>query len=626
MIRNIKKISQVTQEVTFFLKKINLSNDSIIKIYDMYGDATIQLVKDDPYFLLKDFPRLGFKKVDEISLQLGNSLDNEYRTQAGINYLLASHISMGDTYVEMDTLVNEVAQYLEIQEKKVSDMISDMAFNSELQVANILDTKVVYFTSFYKAEIDIAKKLKMLNESIVFKVIGNYKERINQFEANGKIHLSENQKLAILSSVGSPISIITGGPGTGKTTVINVIVDIFEASGMKVALTAPTGRASKRITETTKHYSETIHRLLGYYFDEADHRMKFSKNENNMLDYNAIIVDESSMIDLMLMDSLLKAVKSGTRLIFVGDKDQLPSVGAGNVLSDLIESDCFTLTKLNRIYRQDIDSEIINSAHKINGGQYPFLEEVKENIVPSSDLVMYREESYNDIQKRIVEVAGFYDSNDVQVLSPIKKQKVGTIELNEKLREIFNPRSDKKDELPYGKRSFRVGDRVMQNKNNYGLEYISFKRNVAELKSMELIPFDNIKDDVNVKTGQGVFNGEIGIVTAIDKEEKSLVVLFDDERYVKYEHVDLDEIEHAYAITIHKSQGSEFPICIIPMTYFPGNLGTRSLIYTGITRGKDKVIIVGNPDYLNAMVDNDSSGNRKSGLIERITDTFMGLS
>ena len=625
MIMEITKISQVTQEVTFFLRNLGFSNYYIIKIFSMYGDATISLIEDNPYFLLEDFPKIGFKRVDDISIKLGNDLDNEYRVEGGIKYILNAYLEKGDTYVEMDTLLTSVSEFLEIREKRVEEKILDLTFSGDLQVVNVNDKKVVYYFGNYKAECDIAKNLKKIcDETGLYKVIGNYKERIKQFEENHNLIFSENQKLAILSSISSPVSIITGGPGTGKTTVINSIVDIFKASGMKVALAAPTGRASKRMMEVSKNYSETIHRLLGYYYDEALDRMVFKRNKDNPLSYHAIIIDEASMIDLMLMNSLLQAIQVGTRIIFVGDKDQLPSVGAGNVLSDLIESDCFPVTKLNLIYRQDKDSDIIISAHKINEGQYPTLNEVKDDIVIDSDLVLYRRDSQSDISDEIVKIASSYSSTDVQVLSPIKKGKVGTIELNERLHEIFNPKSEEKAELPFGKKYFRVGDRVMQNKNNYRIEYLSFN-NTPYIEKRNYLKCFNEADEENIKRGQGVFNGEIGIITDIDKEERSLVVLYDDERYVKYEYINLDEIEHAYAITIHKSQGSEFPVCIIPMTYFPTGLTSRSLIYTGLTRGKKKVIIVGNPDYLYKMVDNNYSNLRKSGLMYKIVDTFKGL-
>ncbi|MCQ2555638.1 MAG: AAA family ATPase, partial [Clostridia bacterium] len=343
--------------------------------------------------------------------------------------------------------------------------------------------------------------------------------------------------------------------------------------------------------------------------------------------YNAVIVDEASMMDLLLTEALLRALKPGTRLIFVGDRDQLPSVGAGNVLSDMIESEYFQVTKLNRIYRQGSDSEIISNAHRVNKGEYPGYEEVKGDSVPESDFLLYRLDKQDDIANMILDVSSHFDSNDVQVLTPVKKGKLGTAELNDRLHEIFNPKTEEKDEIPFGKKYFRVGDRVMQIKNNYRILYMAFADSSFALSNnpLQSLALKDIAENREVREGQGVFNGEIGIVTAVDKKKRSVTVIYDNERYVEYEYTDLDEIEHAYAITIHKSQGSEFPVVVIPMSWFPPVISTRSLIYTGITRGKEKVMIVGNPEYMNAMVDNNESGRRNSGLRYRLSSLLFGV-
>ena len=376
----------------------------------------------------------------------------------------------------------------------------------------------------------------------------------------------------------------------------------MEESGLKVAVAAPTGRAAKRIMETSGHLACTVHRLLEYFYNEETGYMSFGKNSENPLDYNAIIIDEASMLDLMLTEALCNAIKPGTRLILVGDADQLPSVGAGNVLADLIDSDYFYITRLTEIHRQSAESRIVVNAHRINRGEAPAY---------GDDFLLVRADKQQDILDRIAEMVNRLPAGTFQVLTPTKKGILGNANMNARLQQVLNPPAEDKAELEFGSRVFRVGDRVMQIKNDYRLEYRVSRQTPGQ--------FDSRTDG---DTGKGVFNGEIGRVTGVDTEMRTVTVVYDEERWVEYSYVQLDEIELAYAVTVHKSQGSEFPTVIIPMTWFPPVLATRSLIYTAVTRGRNQVIIVGNPAYLEKMAANNQSRSRNSGLKDRLMGMY----
>lgn len=592
---SITKISQVTPEVTLFLRELGFSNYYIIKIFDLVGEAAVSLTEDNPYWLLEDFPRMGFKKVDQVAAQLGMEPENPYRLQAAVEFGLRAYLSEGHSYAPLKELVVNVGKLLELNSELVEDVIEDMVFDGRLQLSDLNGIRAVYFYGYYKAECSITKKLAGLENPTggLKPVGGNIPALIRKAETTSGIILSTEQKKAVENALLSGVSIITGGPGTGKTTIINAILSVLESGGMKVLVAAPTGRAAKRVMETSGHFACTVHRLLEYSYDEMTGYMRFSKNEFEPLDCQAVIIDEASMLDLLLAEALCDAILPGTRLILVGDADQLPSVGAGNVLADLIDSEYFFTARLTEIYRQAGESQIIVNAHRMNRGLYPDY---------SGDFHLLAASKQLDILDKIVDVAKHYPMRDVQVLTPVKKGILGSANLNLKLQEVFNPPMQGKAELAFGSRIFRVGDKVMQIKNDYRIEY-------------------NCPKDPTQTGGKGIFNGEIGIVKSVDMEMRSVTVLFDDERWVEYAYVQLDELELAYAITIHKSQGSEFPVVILPMTWFPPILATRSLVYTAVTRGKKEVYIVGNPAYLNAMVDNNQSRNRNSGLKSRM----MGL-
>ncbi len=619
--QRITKISQVAPEAAWFLRGLGLSDYYVIKIYDLVGGASVTLIKEDPYWLLEDFSHMGFKKVDEIAENLGVKKDDPRRLRAGLRYVLSYYVGEGHTFAPKNDYLDKCAQLLDVTREAAEDALRMMVYEGTLHISFTEGEEAVYFYSYYKAESSVASKLVHLSNQEakeLKKIIASPEAFLRKFQENTGLELSRNQKNAVISSLVNGVTIITGGPGTGKTTIINALIYILEESGHRVAVCAPTGRAAKRIMETGGHFAQTVHRLLEYYYDETRGSMFFAKNSEDQLNYDCVIVDEASMLDIKLTEALLNAVKDGTRVVFVGDKDQLPPVGAGNVLTDLIKSEYFNTVELNEIYRQDLESDIVSNAHRINKGDYPSLKEGEE-----TDFEVIRLNKQADIRDRICSIVRDMDPDKVQVLSPVKKGIIGVAELNPELQNIFNPPEADKEELKFGKKIFREGDRVMQIKNDYR---ISFKRERHDRYGGDGTIEGYVRED-----GKGIFNGEIGTIVGIDKEARSMTIAFEDDRFGKswgrrfalYEYTRLDELELAYAVTIHKSQGSEYPTVIIPISWFPSVLSTRSLIYTAITRGKSKVILVGDPKYMNAMVDNDRSTSRLSGLKSRILDMYQ---
>ncbi len=612
--REVTKISQVTPSVTWFLRSVGLSDYYVIRIFNLVGDACKAQIEDNPYWLLDEFPHMGFDKVDLVAKTLGFDNENRYRIEAGILLIMRRYAADGNTFAYFRKMCEEAARSLQVSAELVEDVTEDMVFDGRLQLSDVDGERVVYFYGYYKAECGVAGKLAALeNPQGGLKPIGgNVEALIAKAESEAGIKLSAEQKEAVRNALLSGVSIITGGPGTGKTTIIKALISIAEGSGFKVAVAAPTGRAAKRVMETSGHFACTVHRLLEFYYDEESRFMTFGRNAERPLNKQVVIIDEASMMDLMLTEALCEAIKPGTRLIFVGDADQLPSVGAGNVLADLIDSEYFFTSRLTFIYRQDEQSGIVLNAHRINSGEYPSFRD---------DFRLVRASRHEDILRGIVETARRLASTTgseaglagVQVITPTKKGIIGSVNLNAHLQEAFNPASPGKDELKFGKTIFRVGDRVMQNKNDYQIEY----REAVAAGQAPLFQTPDGKPD-----GKGVFNGEIGIVAACDPEMKTVTVVYDDTRWVEYPYVALDELELAYAITVHKSQGSEFDTVIMPMSWFPPVLATRSLLYTAVTRGKNEVIIVGDPKYMNGMVDNNRSRDRNSGLMTRITGMY----
>ncbi len=586
--------------ITLFLKQFDIGVDFAMKLYKVYGENTIEEVRGNPYRLSEDIFGVGFKKADKIAEKLGVDKDDEERIKSGVKYVLRKHTSDGNTYMPENELSENVGQLLEVSMEKISNVMINMAFQGSIHIENLNNQKVVFLIPFYVAEQSVTKKIVELCQATLKPLSLEIDNLIKQTESQMGIEFSKGQKKALKNCLNVGVSVITGGPGTGKTTIINGLINILKCGEFKIAIAAPTGRAAKRITETTGHEASTIHRLLEYYFSEEQNLMCFGKDKENPLDYDAIIIDEASMVDILLMDGLLKAIKRGTRLIIVGDADQLPSVGAGNVLGDIIESEYVYSEKLSEIFRQAKESLIVVNAHRINNGEYPHCNE------KGKDFFFINKSSEKDMLSLLVELCGnrlpnYYKlenkSQDIQVLTPTRKGVMGSQNLNVELQKILNPATDFLEEKIFGNRVFRENDKVMQIKNNYELEWV---------KSTDLTK------------GEGVFNGDIGFIQKINKDENKVTVVFDGDKFVDYEFYQLEELELAYAITVHKSQGSEFPVVVMPITWIPSVLANRNLLYTGVTRGKQVVVLLGSERQIRTMVDNNSIKHRNSGLAIRI--------
>ena len=587
------------KEVMMFLQAHNISTGYSMKIFKKYGNNTINVIKDNPYRLAEDIYGIGFKLADKIASSLGVEKESPYRISSGVKYVLTEYAARGHSYVPSGLLVKNSSDLLECSIENTGDEIRNMAFTDKIHIEAIDSESVVYYLPYHTAEVNVCKYLINLSrpdlnisEEDVLMHLEAHKDR--------SLSLTEMQKEAVVQSILNGATVITGGPGTGKTTIILSIIKIFEAMNKKVLLCAPTGRAAKRITESTGREAKTIHRLLEYAYGEDDSNLTFNKNENSPLECHAIIVDEMSMVDILLMNNLLKALKKGTKLIMVGDVDQLPSVGAGNVLSDIIKSKVIKTIRLDMIFRQSQGSMIVQNAHAVNKGIMPLLNK------KDSDFYFMRENSIGSIVDLIVDLYknrlpskyGLDPMKDIQVLSPMKKGDAGVIELNKRIQSAVNPPSRLKNEKVFGRYTFRAGDKVMQVKNNYQAEW-------------------KLKDD-DLVTGEGIYNGDIGNILFIDDVEQEIHVLFDDEKEVIYSFNQLDELILAYATTVHKSQGSEFPVIIMPMVWGPPMLLTRNLFYTAITRAKRLVVLAGQEKYMEEMIGNNKINKRFSALDHRL--------
>lgn len=592
--------------VSMHFQQFGVSAEYALKLYKIYGADAVSLIEENPYRLIEEVYGIGFRKADDIAAKMGIEKDSEFRIKSGIKYGLSYYSGEGNTYMPEQELCEKVADLLEVPRDLVRDHMVELAFEGEIMVDKLEGQTVVYLYAYYYAEQKVCRNIAALCAAPLKGLTVDPDNMIRHTEAETGIRLSERQTDAVKSSLTSGVSVITGGPGTGKTTIINTIINIFEYSGFKVAIAAPTGRAAKRIQETSGHYASTIHRLLEYYYSEGEDMMRFGKTAEDPLDYDVVIVDEASMIDLLLMQGLTDALKEGTRLIMVGDYDQLPSVGAGNVLRDIIESDYVHTVKLKEIFRQAGESMIVVNAHRINKGEYP------EVNAKGKDFFFMERSSEKQMTDLILELVtkrlpAYYEDilsyRDIQVLTPVRKGTLGSIALNAELQQALNPPREDLAEKKFGDRIFRERDKVMQIKNNYQLGWCR-ERDFSE--------------------GQGVFNGDVGFIERIDKDNGTLMVIFDEDRYVTYDFSQLDELELAYAVTVHKSQGSEFPIVVMPVTWFPPVLATRNLLYTAVTRGKKVVVLVGSEARMNAMVDNNRIKLRYSGLKYRL-QKLMGV-
>lgn len=563
-----------------------------VRIYKKWGGAAIDIIKENPYILCDEIYGVGFERADRIAASLGVDKTSLSRIKAGIKYLISYNATHnGHVYIPELRLLHLAAEMLDISTETAKDAVLNLESEKQIKRIKQDDGYAVYLNNYYEAEVYTAQKLDLIDR-LCPKLDTNDIERIiSLIELENGINYAAMQKRAIISAVNSGVMVLTGGPGTGKTTVIKAVISVFDRLDIDIALAAPTGRAAKRMSEATSREAKTIHRLLEMEFAD-DISPRFRRDENNMLDEHVIIIDEASMVDILLIASLLKAVKPGARLILIGDSDQLPSVGAGNVLHDIIKSSRFNTICLKEIFRQASSSLIVTNAHAINTGEYPELDK------KDADFFFIYRENDNDIARTVTDLCknrlpktyGEKIRSNLQVITPSRKGGAGTAVLNRMLQEALNPASPKKRERKAHDAIFREGDKVMQIKNNYNITWV--------------------KEDID---GIGVFNGDIGIITQINYEDETVQVNFD-ERMAVYEFNMLDELEHAYAITVHKSQGSEYPVVIIPMYDFAPQLMTRNLLYTAVTRAQEMVIMVGRRDVIANMVNNDRRVKRYSSL------------
>lgn len=579
------------RKILLYFSSYNISPNLALKIYKEYGDKSIDLIKENPYVLIEDIGGIGFKKADQIALSFGIKKDSEERIIQGLKYVLSRANLNGHTYLPLDILVKNANKLLEISIDDLENSLRGLSFSKDFYVDKVGGDYLCYYAPYLRAENYIAGKLNEIN--ITFHEDLDVNKKIEEIEETRNIKLANGQRQAIKKSLDHGVFLITGGPGTGKTTALKALIDVYEFMGKKIKLAAPTGRAAKRMKESTGHDALTLHKLLEINFTDS----KDIYYDPIDLECDVLIVDEMSMVDIMLMETLLRSLEKGVRLILVGDPDQLPSVGAGNVLRDIIDSKLFSQVNLVEIFRQKEESMIIKNAHLINKGERP--------ILNNNDFFLISEQGENKgleiikdlLSKRLGEYYGI-DSSDIQVLSPMKKGLLGTFNLNKVLQELLN-KSQEKIEV-FGK-TFKLYDRVIQMKNNYDLEAI-------------------IENDFYKETTKGVFNGDLGYISSIDVEEKILEVTFDDAKKVKYLPEDLDQLELSYAMTIHKSQGSEFPVVVIPLFWAPPMLLTRNLIYTAITRASKLVVLVGKYEYLMKMIENNKTRIRYSNLKNKLIE------
>ncbi len=597
------------RNIMIFLDKYGIHGNLAIKIYKRFGNETYKILQSNPYRLADEIAGVGFKTADEIASRIGIKVDSEFRVKGGIQYMLSQAAGMGHTYFPMEELIRMSAQMLGVDEETVELQINNLVMDRRIIVKRLQDdTKQVYSRSYFHMEEGIASMLFDLD--LTYDVDKNdLEEIISAIEKKGNYQLDQLQRKAVIDAATHGFFILTGGPGTGKTTTIKAMIGLFEQEGYNIFLAAPTGRAAKRMSEATGYEARTIHRMLEVVgrSENEDGEASFAhfeRNEQNPLECDVIIVDEMSMVDVSLMYALLKAIAPGTRLIIVGDVHQLPSVGAGNVLKDILSSDRFSAVTLEKIFRQAQESDIVVNAHKIHQGQHVvldnkskdffFLKRDDANVIISVMLTL--------IQEKMPKYVGA-PMSDIQVLTPTRKGLIGVERLNNILQRYLNPAAKGKREWTNESRILREGDKVMQIKNNYQLEW-EIEGNYG----------------ITVDKGLGVFNGDVGIIKEINDWAKTVTVIFDENKKVDYPFTGLDELELAYAITIHKSQGSEYPAVVIPMMEGPKMLMNRNILYTAITRAKKCVTLVGDANAFYSMIDNTSQAKRYSGLKDRILE------
>ena len=593
------------RQAMIFLQQFGITMNLAVKIYNKYGQEVYGILKENPYRLADDIEGVGFRTADDIAAKAGIRTDSDFRVRSGILYTLLQASGEGHTFLPQEELTAKTSELLGIDKDIIEKNYMDLSIERKIIMKQSGEQTQIYSASFYYMEANTATMLRELD--IAYDVAdAEIEQRIHNIEKQTGMQLDEHQVQAVKEAVRNGLLVITGGPGTGKTTTINTIIRYFEMEGMDIFLAAPTGRAAKRMSETTGFEARTIHRML-----ELNGGMEgsagFERNETNPLETDLVIIDEMSMVDITLMNSLLKAIAPGTRLILVGDINQLPSVGPGSVLKDIIQSEAFNVVMLTKIFRQASTSDIIVNAHKINRGEevsldnksmdFFFLKRYEADIIINVVLQLVKQK-----MPKFVDATPY----DIQVLTPMRKGLLGVERLNGILQQYLNPPDKSKREKEHGDMVFREGDKVMQTKNNYQLEW--------EIRT---------KFGLTVDKGMGIFNGDMGIITEINDFAETMTVEFDEGRKVEYSYKLLDELELAYAITIHKSQGSEYPAVVIPLLSGPSMLMNRNLLYTAVTRARKCVTLVGNDTTFNQMIQNTSQQKRYSGLCDRIRESVL---
>ena len=607
------------REAFLFLQQYGISNALAVKIYNTYGERLYGVLQENPYRLAEDIEGIGFRIADEIAGRIGIHTDSDYRIRSGILYVLLQAMQEGHLFLTRELLLARAEELLDVPQDYIDPQIDNLAMDKKLVIKRSLagGEIQVFATNSYYAELSCARMLMNLNISVMGE--GGIlpaeemliKKRIESITRAENLELDELQEKAVLECVKNGLFILSGGPGTGKTTTINTIIRYFEAEGLDIFLAAPTGRAAKRMTEATGYEARTIHRMLelnGTLGEEDGRKIRFERNEENPLEADVIIIDEMSMVDIFLLQALLKAVAPGTRLILVGDVDQLPSVGPGQVLRDIMSSGAFPTVILKKIFRQAQESDIIVNAHRINDGEQIALDNKSRDFffLERSDVNVIYKHMVQLITEKLPKYVGT-DPFEIQVLTPMRKGSLGVETLNQILQKYVNPPSEGKKEYLAGSTLFREGDKVMQIKNNYELEW--------EVVSRYGIPIDK---------GLGVFNGDMGRVLQINEYAGNMVVEYDEHRRVTYPFAQLEELEPAYAITIHKAQGSEYAAVIMPLLSGPRMLFNRNLLYTGVTRAKSCVTILGSRDTVSEMIRNADVNRRYTALAERIKELAKG--